>query len=79
MKKKIHLLPLMLLALWPIRSRWLGMKEANPGPAKLLLLLIVFSLAAYIVFPSDFSQRAQSGVIAPQVHLEGSQPGSASI
>src|SRR5258708_11641078 len=35
------------------------------------------SLAAYIVFPSDFSQRAQSGVIAPQVHLEGSQPGSA--
>jgi len=36
------------------------------------------SLAAYIVFPGDFSQGAQSGVIAPQVHLEGSQPGSAS-
>ncbi len=36
------------------------------------------SLAAYIVLPSDFSQRAQSGVIAPQVHLEGSQPSSAS-
>ena len=35
------------------------------------------SLAAYIVFPSDFSQRAQSGLIAPQVHFEGSQPGSA--
>ncbi len=34
------------------------------------------SLAAYIVFPPDFSQRAQAGVIAPQVHLEGSQPGS---
>jgi ABC-2 type transport system permease protein len=34
------------------------------------------SLAAYIVFPSDFSQRAQAGVIAPQMHLEGSQPGS---
>ena len=33
------------------------------------------SLAAYIVFPSDFSQQAQSGNIAPQVHLEGSQPG----
>jgi ABC-2 type transport system permease protein len=33
------------------------------------------SLAAYIVFPSDFSQQAQSGVIAPEVHLEGSQPG----
>lgn len=35
------------------------------------------SLAAYIVLPSDFSQRAQSGVIAPEVHLEGSQPSSA--
>jgi ABC-2 type transport system permease protein len=33
------------------------------------------SLAAYIVFPADFSQQAQSGVIAPEVHLEGSQPG----
>jgi ABC-2 type transport system permease protein len=35
------------------------------------------SLAAFIVLPSDFSQRAQSGVIAPEVHLEGSQPSSA--
>lgn len=34
------------------------------------------SLAAYIVFPSDFSQRAQTGAIAPEVHLEGSQPGT---
>ena len=34
------------------------------------------SLAAYIVFPSDFSQQARSGVIAPEVHLEGSQPGA---
>jgi ABC-2 type transport system permease protein len=33
------------------------------------------SLAAYIVFPTDFSRLAQSGNIAPQVHLEGSQPG----
>lgn len=33
------------------------------------------SLKAYIVFPSDFSARAAQGVIAPQVHLEGSQPG----
>jgi ABC-2 type transport system permease protein len=33
------------------------------------------SLAAYIVFPTDFSQQAQKGNIAPQVHLEGSQPG----
>ena len=33
------------------------------------------SLVAYIVFPADFSQRAQSGTIAPEVHLEGSQPG----
>src|SRR5260370_14957829 len=34
------------------------------------------SLVAYIVFPSDFSQRAQAGVVAPEVHLEGSQPGT---
>ncbi len=33
------------------------------------------SLAAYIVFPTDFSQQARRGTIAPQVHLEGSQPG----
>ena len=33
------------------------------------------SLAAYIVFPTDFSQKAQTGRITPQVHLEGSQPG----
>jgi ABC-2 type transport system permease protein len=33
------------------------------------------SLAGYIVFPADFSQQAQKGDIAPQVHLEGSQPG----
>jgi ABC-2 type transport system permease protein len=33
------------------------------------------SLAAYIVFPPDFSSRAQAGTIAPDVHLEGSQPG----
>jgi ABC-2 type transport system permease protein len=32
------------------------------------------SLVAYIVFPADFSARAQGGVIAPEVHLEGSQP-----
>jgi ABC-2 type transport system permease protein len=47
--------------------------SASDGAAKLK----DGSIAAYIVFPSDFSQRAQSGVIAPQVHLEGSQPGSA--
>ncbi len=34
------------------------------------------SLVAYIVFPADFSSRAQSGTIAPEVHLEGSQPGT---
>jgi ABC-2 type transport system permease protein len=33
------------------------------------------SLAAYIVLPAGFSQQAQSGLIAPEVHLEGSQPG----
>ena len=34
------------------------------------------SLVAYIVFGSDFSSRAQAGTIAPDVHLEGSQPGT---
>jgi len=34
------------------------------------------SLVAYIVFPSDFSSQAQAGTIAPEVHLEGSQPGT---
>jgi ABC-2 type transport system permease protein len=33
------------------------------------------SLVAYIVLPSNFSQQAQSGTVAPEVHLEGSQPG----
>jgi ABC-2 type transport system permease protein len=34
------------------------------------------SLGAYIVFPPDFSQLAQRGTIAPEIHLEGSQPGA---
>ena len=34
------------------------------------------SLAAYIVLPPDFTQKAQAGTIAPEVHLEGSQPGN---
>jgi len=34
------------------------------------------SLAAYIVFPANFSQQAQAGTIAPEVRLEGSQPGT---
>jgi ABC-2 type transport system permease protein len=46
--------------------------QASDGDAKLK----DGSLAAYIVFPSDFSQRAQAGTIAPEVHLEGSQPGT---
>jgi ABC-2 type transport system permease protein len=32
------------------------------------------SIAAYVVFPEDFSQRAQSGLIAPELHLEGTEP-----
>jgi ABC-2 type transport system permease protein len=34
------------------------------------------SLVAYIVIPADFSQAAQKGTISPEVHLEGSQPGT---
>ena len=45
--------------------------NASDGDAKLK----DGSLAAYIVFPADFSQQARSGVVAPQIHLEGSQPG----
>lgn len=33
------------------------------------------SLVAYIVLPADFSQQAQNGTVAPELHLEGSQPG----
>jgi ABC-2 type transport system permease protein len=47
-----------------------GMIDASGGDAKLK----DGSLVAYIVFPSDFSQRAQAGTVAPEVHLEGSQP-----
>jgi ABC-2 type transport system permease protein len=32
------------------------------------------SVAAYVVFPEDFSQRAQGGLIAPELHLEGTEP-----
>ena len=45
--------------------------NASDGDAKLK----DGSLVAYIVFPADFSQQARSGVVAPQIHLEGSQPG----
>src|SRR4029077_13718155 len=37
------------------------------------------SLVAYIVFPADFSSRAQAGTIGPEVHLEGSQPGTSAL
>jgi ABC-2 type transport system permease protein len=33
------------------------------------------TLVAYIVLPANFTQQAQAGTIAPEVHLEGSQPG----
>ena len=46
--------------------------NASDGDAKLK----DGSLVAYIVFPVDFSQRAQQGTIAPEIHLEGSQPGA---
>jgi ABC-2 type transport system permease protein len=34
------------------------------------------SLSAYIIFPGDFSSQARAGTIAPELHLEGSQPGT---
>jgi ABC-2 type transport system permease protein len=48
--------------------------KASDGDAKLK----DGSLAAYIVFPPDFSQKALTGVVTPEVHLEGSQPGQTS-
>ena len=33
------------------------------------------SLVAYIVMPADFTDQGTSGTIAPEVHIEGSQPG----
>jgi ABC-2 type transport system permease protein len=47
--------------------------DASQGDAKLK----DGSIVAYIVFPSDFSQQVGQGDIAPEVHLEGSQPGQA--
>ncbi|MGH7764463.1 MAG: ABC transporter permease [Candidatus Dormibacteraceae bacterium] len=46
--------------------------NAPDGDAKLKDGTIV----SYIVFPPDFSQKAQTGTIEPEVHLEGSQPGT---
>jgi ABC-2 type transport system permease protein len=46
--------------------------NASDGDAKLK----DGSLAAYIVLPAGFSSQAQAGTIAPEVHLEGSQPGT---
>jgi ABC-2 type transport system permease protein len=31
-------------------------------------------IGGYILFPTDFSAKAQAGAISPEVHLEGSQP-----
>src|SRR5438477_622274 len=45
--------------------------HASDGDAKLK----DGSLVAYIVLPADFTQQAQAGNVAPEVHLEGSQPG----
>ncbi|HSS61477.1 MAG TPA: ABC transporter permease [Candidatus Limnocylindrales bacterium] len=45
--------------------------NASDGDAKLK----DGSLVGFIVLPADFSQQAQSGNVAPEVHLEGSQPG----
>jgi ABC-2 type transport system permease protein len=33
------------------------------------------SIVAYVLFPSNFTQQAESGSVSPEVHLEGSQPG----
>ncbi|MGH7759951.1 MAG: ABC transporter permease [Candidatus Dormibacteraceae bacterium] len=46
--------------------------QATDGDAKLK----DGTLVAYIVFPPSFSSQAQLGTIAPDVHLEGSQPGT---
>jgi ABC-2 type transport system permease protein len=45
--------------------------NASDGEAKLK----DGSLVAYVVLPADFTAQAQQGNVAPEVHLEGSQPG----
>jgi ABC-2 type transport system permease protein len=45
--------------------------NASDGDAKLK----DGSLVAYVVLPADFTAQAQAGNVAPQVHLEGAQPG----
>jgi ABC-2 type transport system permease protein len=46
--------------------------NASDGDAKLK----DGSLVAYIVFPADFSRQVAQGTIAPEIHLEGTQPGT---
>lgn len=57
------------------RSSLISATEVNPSDADAKLK--DGSLVAYVVFATDFSQRAQAGTFGPEVHLEGSQPGTA--
>src|SRR5256885_4014097 len=45
--------------------------DASQGDAKLR----DGSLVAYIVLAPDFTQKVAAGMVSPEVHLEGSQPG----
>jgi ABC-2 type transport system permease protein len=45
--------------------------RASEGEAKLK----DGSIVGYVVLPADFTQQVAQGNVAPQVHLEGSQPG----
>jgi tetratricopeptide (TPR) repeat protein len=44
------LLPLMLLALWPLRRRWIDPTRSERSTAQLLLLLTLFAFAGYVAY-----------------------------
>jgi hypothetical protein len=49
-KEQGLLLPLMLLALWPLRRRWIDPTRSERSTGQLLLLLITFTLAGYVAY-----------------------------
>jgi hypothetical protein len=49
-KEQGLLLPAMMLALWPSRRRWIAPTPAESAAARGLMLIVLFSLAAYIVY-----------------------------
>jgi hypothetical protein len=49
-KEQGLLLPAMMLALWPLRRRWISRAASESSAARALVVVVLFSLAAYIVY-----------------------------